>query len=110
MAGSEKKRAAKAQSKIRRKSKSTFGKLDKALETALNDYFGMLEGHNTGRLHKLVFDRVEKKLLEYVLKFAEFNQSRAAAVLGLSRSTLRSKIRAHGLTAKKTKPRAAKKR
>lgn len=92
------KRAAASRSKPRRK--STFENLDKSLEAALDDYFKLLAGHGTGRLHQLVLEHVEKKLLSYVLKFTEFNQSRTAELLGLSRSTLRSKVRAYGLERK----------
>ncbi len=104
MAGTRK-RATKAPPKARRK--GDFEKLDKALENALKDYFKMLAGYEADHLHKLVFEHIEKKLLKHVLKFAQFNQSRAAAILGLSRSTLRSKIRAYGIATGKT--RAAKK-
>ena len=99
MTGIGKKRAAKARPKARRA--GNFEKLDNALETALRDYFKILAGHDTDHLHKLVFEHVEKKLLEHVLAFTKANQSRAAAILGLSRSTLRSKIRTYGLTVKR---------
>lgn len=83
--------------------KSNFENLDKSLEAALDDYFKLLAGHGTGRLHRLVLEHVEKKLLGYVLRLTEFNQSRAAELLGLSRSTLRSKIRAYGLAERKVR-------
>lgn len=102
-----KKRAASPRSRLRRKSR--FDYLDKSLEGALDDYFKLLDGHNTGGLHKLVFERVEKKLLDYVLRFTGFNQSRAADLLGLSRSTLRAKARGYGLTAGKARPPSRKK-
>ncbi len=101
MTPARKKRVTSFRSKPRRK--SNFENLDKSLEAALDDYFKLLAGHDTGRLHKLVFEHVEKKLLSYVLRFTEFNQSRAAELLGLSRSTLRSKVRAYGLTSKETR-------
>lgn len=98
MTTTAKKRTAKTH---RPRRKSNFEKLDKALEAALEDYFKMLAGHNTDHLHKLVFEHVEKKLLEHVLRFTKANQSHAATILGLSRSTLRSKIRLYGVTVKK---------
>ena len=107
MAISKKKRARKGQSKSRYK--NNFEKLDRALEVVLDDYFKVLAGHNTDRLHRLVFSRVEKKLLAYVLQFTAFNQGRTAGLLGISRSTLRSKIRAYGLVVKKESASAPKK-
>lgn len=48
-------------------------------------------------LHTLVIREVEGPLLREVLAFHEGNQSRAAAVLGINRATLRKKLAAHGL-------------
>ena len=83
--------------------KSRFEKLDVALEKALDDYLNMLGGYKPDRLHRLVLERVEKTLLEYTLKFTGANRSRAAELLGISRSTLLAKMRAHGLDGKKSR-------
>jgi Factor for inversion stimulation Fis, transcriptional activator len=48
-------------------------------------------------LHALVIREVEGPLLREVLAFHGGNQSRAAAVLGINRATLRKKLAAHGL-------------
>jgi Fis family transcriptional regulator len=48
-------------------------------------------------LHALVIREVEGPLLREVMAFHEGNQSRAAAVLGINRATLRKKLAAHGL-------------
>lgn len=48
-------------------------------------------------LHALVLREVEGPLLREVLAFHDGNQSRAAAVLGINRATLRKKLAAHGL-------------
>lgn len=48
-------------------------------------------------LHALVIHEVEGPLLREVLAFHGGNQSRAAAVLGINRATLRKKLTAHGL-------------
>ena len=48
-------------------------------------------------LHALVIREVEGPLLREVLAFHDGNQSRAAAVLGINRATLRKKLTAHGL-------------
>ncbi|MBS3963255.1 MAG: Fis family transcriptional regulator [Methylomonas sp.] len=63
----------------------------------LDDYFAHLDGHEPANLYELVLNEVEKPLIEIVLKQAHFNQSRAAEILGISRSTLRKKIALFGI-------------
>lgn len=48
-------------------------------------------------LHALLMREVEAPLLSEVLMWCGGNQSRAAAVLGINRATLRKKLLAHGL-------------
>jgi Fis family transcriptional regulator len=48
-------------------------------------------------LYRLVLAEIELPLLSEVLAHVEGNQSRAAQILGLSRTTLRKKLREHGL-------------
>ena len=48
-------------------------------------------------LHALVIREVEGPMLREVLAFHDGNQSRAAAVLGINRATLRKKLAQHGL-------------
>jgi len=63
----------------------------------VEDYFANLNGHDSSGLYQLVLSEVEKPLLETALKHSEFNQSKAAKVLGLSRSTLRKKLELYGI-------------
>lgn len=48
-------------------------------------------------LHELIMSEVERPLIETVLAHAAGNQSRAAAYLGITRTTLRNRIRRYGL-------------
>ncbi len=48
-------------------------------------------------LHGLVWERVERPLIQAVLEWTGGNQSRAAAILGIHRNTLRAKIRTLGI-------------
>lgn len=59
---------------------------------AVDLYFMQLNGHETSGLYAMVLSEVEKPLLECVLEHAGYNQTRAAKILGLSRSTLRKKL------------------
>ncbi|WKJ89442.1 helix-turn-helix domain-containing protein [Methylomonas montana] len=58
----------------------------------VEDYFAHLNGHDSSGLYHLVLAEVEKPLLETTLKHCDYNQSKAAIILGLSRSTLRKKL------------------
>lgn len=64
---------------------------------SVEDYFHQLNGHESSGLYQLVLTEVEKPLLETALKYSDFNQSKAAKVLGMSRSTLRKKLEQYGI-------------
>ncbi len=64
----------------------------------LNNYFQALNGHQPNDLYRLVINQVEAPLLEAVMQFSEGNQSRAAAILGINRGTLRKKLRFYQIT------------
>lgn len=67
---------------------------------SLDDYFQHLNGHTPpGDLYGMVLNQIEAPLLSKVLQHCDGNQSRAAAVLGMNRATLRKKLRQHGLMA-----------
>ena len=64
---------------------------------ALEQYFKMLNGHTPCDLYKLVIEEVELPLMEAVMEYAKQNQTQAAAILGINRSTLRKKLKAFDL-------------
>ncbi len=65
---------------------------------ALSEYFSDLDGEAPGcNLHDMVMNCVEKPLVEMVLAQVGGNQSRAAAMLGINRNTLRKKMLQHGI-------------
>lgn len=66
--------------------------LSEHVRHCVESYFVQLNGHDSSGLYNLVLAEVEKPLLEIALKHTEFNQSKAAKILGLSRSTLRKKL------------------
>jgi len=63
----------------------------------VEEYFTHLNGHDSSGLYQLVLTEVEKPLLETALKHSDYNQSKAAKTLGLSRSTLRKKLELYGI-------------
>jgi len=66
--------------------------LKEEVRVAVEQYFTQLDGQMVGGLHAMVIAEVEKPLIETVLNHTGGNQSKAAKVLGMSRSTLRKKI------------------
>jgi len=64
---------------------------------AMQRYFNHLDGHGATNLYRLVMNEVEAPLLESVMLHTEGNQTRAATLLGISRSTLRKKLSQYGL-------------
>lgn len=71
--------------------------LRECVERSLEGYFAKLGDHHPSDLYDLVMGEIEPPLLATVMRHCGGNQTRAASVLGLSRSTLRKKLRAHGL-------------
>lgn len=67
------------------------------VQAALQDYFYNLEGQAPSSLYKLVLQEVEAPLLEAVMNHTRGNQTRAAEMLGINRSTLRKKLKQYGL-------------
>ncbi len=65
---------------------------------AVESYFSQLNGHDPSGLYALVLAEVEKPLLETTLKHANYNQTKTAKILGLSRSTLRKKLDQYGIS------------
>ena len=55
-------------------------------------YFDQLDGTAPNDLYQLVIQQVEQPLFEAILNHTGGNQSKAATLLGISRSTLRKKI------------------
>ena len=71
--------------------------LSGAVDAATREYLETLKGHSVTDLYDLVLSEVEAPLLSCVLEFAGNNQSEAARMLGLSRGTLRKKMRRYRL-------------
>ena len=73
------------------------GSLKDSTKLALKQYFKMLNGHTPCDLYKLVIGEVELPLMETVMEHAKQNQTQAATMLGINRSTLRKKLKAFDL-------------
>ena len=64
-------------------------------EKTLRRYFADLNGHDPSDLYEMVLGEIEQPLLKTLMEYTRGNQSRAATILGLNRSTLRKKLRQH---------------
>jgi Fis family transcriptional regulator len=56
-----------------------------------------MNGHEVNDLYHVVLSEVEPAILDVVMTHAEGNQTEAAEVLGISRGTLRRKLKQYGL-------------
>jgi len=66
--------------------------LSDLVRDSLEHYFDQLNGTQPNDLYQLVISQVEKPLFESIMQHSGGNQTRAAAVLGISRATLRKKL------------------
>ncbi len=71
--------------------------LRECVQDALRSYFGHMGDHSVNNLYRMVIAEVESPLLETVMEYTRGNQTKAAAVLGISRSTLRKKLAQYDL-------------
>ena len=67
------------------------------IKSMLENYFQDLDGHQPADLYAMVLQEVEQPLLESVLAYTRGNQSKAAALLGLNRGTLRKKLKQYNI-------------
>jgi|TARA_B110000263_G_scaffold85779_1_gene74914 Fis family transcriptional regulator len=79
--------------KNNKKNQKLNGSLNHSTETALKKYFKTLNGHKPINLYKFVIKEVERPLMKEVMKYTENNQSEAAKILGINRTTLRNKLK-----------------
>lgn len=68
-----------------------------AIQVALDTYFKNLDGDHPCDLYQMVLSEIEPPMLQAVMKYTGGNQSKAAGVLGMNRSTLRKKLAQYGL-------------
>ena len=65
----------------------------------MNRYFNQLDQQNTPiNVYQLVLNEVEPSLLNAVMKFSNNNQSKASRILGLNRTTLRTKLKKYNIS------------
>lgn len=71
--------------------------LKECVDTAIEQFFELLDGQPANDLYNMVMSEVEAPLLEVVMKHARDNQSKASEILGINRGTLRKKLKQYDL-------------
>lgn len=77
----------------KKKNNKQRGPLRNSVKECLELYFKDLDGHEPGDVYQMVINEVEPIMLETVMQYAGGNQTHAAEILGINRSTLRKKLR-----------------
>jgi len=86
--------------KSKKKSFDSYSKnpLKDEVRKAMRRYFNQLDEKNMPiNVYELVLKEVEPPLLKSVMKFANNNQSKAARILGINRTTLRTKLKKYNI-------------
>ena len=80
--------------------KSKNKPLSEQVRKAMKKYFATLGDAAPANIYEMVMTEVEPELLKAVMKYANYNQSKAANVLGLNRATLRKKLHRYNIVEK----------
>lgn len=67
--------------------------LSDSVTQCVQKYFSELKGSDPVDLYEFVLEEIETPLFRAVMEHCKYNQSRAALMLGVSRGTLRTKLR-----------------
>ncbi len=67
--------------------------LRQAATQSITDYFEAIGNAEVTNLHDMFLEQIEPPILQAVIERAKYNQSRAAEILGISRGTLRKKLK-----------------
>lgn len=81
-------------------SKKQISTLSKCVQDTLDDFFTHLDGHKTTNIYEMVMKEIEPPLFKSAMKHTKNNQSSAATLLGISRGTLRKKLKQYKLDSK----------
>ncbi|MEZ5497742.1 MAG: helix-turn-helix domain-containing protein [Gammaproteobacteria bacterium] len=63
----------------------------------LRRYLKQLDGHQARKLYDIFINEAEKGIILEVMEFTKNNHTKCSEILGITRTTLRNKIRKHKL-------------
>jgi Fis family transcriptional regulator len=69
----------------------------RSVTSAIELYLDDMNGHRVNDLYHVVMHEVEPAILSVVMEYVAGNQSQAAELLGISRGTLRKKLKEYSL-------------
>lgn len=72
--------------------------LRKSVHAAVRQYLKDMGNTQPGDLHQMLLSEVEPPLIQEVLERTGGNQSNAAKILGITRNTLRSKLKRYKIS------------
>jgi Fis family transcriptional regulator len=76
---------------------SSTPSLRDAVTTAVRQYLDELDGQMSTDVYQMVLAEIEAPLLEEIMAYTRHNQTKASAMLGLNRGTLRKKLKQYNL-------------
>ena len=76
---------------------STPKPLRNHVQKAIRHYLADMGATEPENLYRRLLDEIEPPLLSETLRYTGGNQSRAARILGITRNTLREKVRRYGI-------------
>lgn len=80
-------------SSLSSEAKENISSLASSVMQSVQKYFSELKGSEPVDLYAFVLEEIETPMFRAVMEHCKYNQSRAAAMLGISRGTLRTKLR-----------------
>lgn len=71
--------------------------LRETVKKSLKYYLLNLNGKCINNLYEMVLSELEQPLLDIIMQYTRGNQTRAALIMGINRSTLRKKLKKYGM-------------
>ena len=71
--------------------------LKECVWSAIKNYYAHVQGGTPADVYDMVLSQIEPPLLQATMEFTRQNQSKAAILLGLSRGTLRKKLKRYNM-------------
>jgi Fis family transcriptional regulator len=71
--------------------------LKQVVKDTLRNYFTNIGGEQPIDFYAILLEEIERPLLEVLINHTHYNQVKMAQILGISRGTLRKKLKQYGL-------------
>jgi Fis family transcriptional regulator len=71
--------------------------LRQAVKDTLRNYFTNIGSEQPVDFYSILLEEIERPLLEVLINHTHYNQVRMATILGISRGTLRKKLKQYGM-------------